>query len=420
MKRSSCKSPLSGASEKRINLCQSEVLPLIEQEVRCAIKRNETRLDSLIEGLQQMECDIDFESSMQKLEARFNMVKKRADAALAYVMQTGITKPEDIKGQSDKNREICQMMEMTTKTLRKIQTVSEDLTANIQYLKRQPPQADHPPCSSVVPAQHKETNTETVITQADNKAIIQHLKQEVPHEDLPQYGSTVPAECKKSTAKTKIKVQTDNEALPATIQNLKKEVPQADLPLCGSVIPAACKTEVNIVKKEPDDHCRSPKKVRPEKRKEECLSPGDHRAVTHAHSKDKLVYPPLPPTIFPSVLNVEAASYNIPQRPSLQLALIRNPPGLSVLWNVEEYDPSAPPMDSYSIYMAVEKVKGSGVFPEWRSLGEVTAIKLPMCVLVSKYKPGYKVCVTVVGKDKFGRYGPYSKVVHATIPEFLT
>ncbi|XP_018528363.1 activating transcription factor 7-interacting protein 2 isoform X1 [Lates calcarifer] len=345
----------SGASGERIKISQSEVQKLIEQEVHSAVKKNESKLQTLVETIEKCDRRVDFERSIRKLEAQMNIVAKRAEAAFAYMKKSpqdrhiiriesddetsGTMSPKDIKSRKcrDKSGRFLQEMERTKNAIKKMRA--------------------------------------------------------------------------------------DNEALTAAIANLREEQPPSVLVPYGSAGPKGC---VEVVNREPENEHQQENNIGELKQlkskdqtvKVECLSPGSTSAPKHTDSEeDRLVYPPLPATIFPSVLSMEAASYNIPQTPEVHLALIRDPAGLSVLWKVKEEDPSAPPMDSYSIYMTTEKVKGSGVFPNWKMLGEVRAFDLPMCVMIAKYKPGHKVCVAVVGKDKFGRYGPYSKVVTAAIPD---
>ncbi|XP_049600857.1 uncharacterized protein atf7ip2 isoform X2 [Syngnathus scovelli] len=58
-------------------------------------------------------------------------------------------------------------------------------------------------------------------------------------------------------------------------------------------------------------------------------------------------YPPLPINPFPANLTMEALSYNIPDKVNVQLALIENPPSLSVMWTAEEIKLSLPQIQSY-------------------------------------------------------------------------
>ncbi|XP_062264709.1 uncharacterized protein atf7ip2 isoform X1 [Platichthys flesus] len=200
------------------------------------------------------------------------------------------------------------------------------------------------------------------------------------------------------------KMRSDNEDLKAALGT-----PRA-------VTANESQRNVKITEKRPEAEEQREKKTDCPKKTKECVSLNNINNSEDSE-QDKLSYPPLPPAPFPSTLSIEAAEYNIPQRLNVHLALIREPQGLSVLWKVGVEDPLAPPMDSYSVYIAVERQKGSSYFPKWIFLGELKAIQLPMCVMIKKYKPGHKVCVTVVGKDRFGRYGSYSEVVTAAIPE---
>ncbi|XP_072224250.1 uncharacterized protein atf7ip2 isoform X2 [Leuresthes tenuis] len=367
---------------------KSEVQTLIEREVNRAVAKNDTKLQGFIETIQQLNNDISLDSSIKNLEARINTVSRRAEVALSYIRKTQKKHPlpslvnvDIIRGNPEddametvpqnkkrvdcaaKSAELFRIMETTKNALKKIRRDKEAITTAIADLSPERP----PPVLS--PKYSYEGTTSSV---AD-------IKQDQPPPVISRNGSP--------------------ERM-GIIEDFKKE-PEDDQ------------------EKENDDE--QLKRFEPEAKrlKEDDASPDQSSSTGHKGKdtqQDWLYYPPLPPTTFPSVLSIEAASYSIPQRLEVNLALIRNPTRLSVLWNVTEEDPSAPPMESYSIFLTMENVKGSGVFPDWHTYDKVEAKALPMCALIKKYKPGHKVCAAVLGKDIFGRYGPYSKVVTATIP----
>lgn len=225
-------------------------------------------------------------------------------------------------------------------------------------------------------------------------------------------------EIMESSKKALAEIQDNKEALTTAMADLKEE--ERPPPVLSPFTSFPCK-------KEPDDELEHFNHFEEKMQFEEQKSPSiitdslfstgtDTPKPTTPEQPKNGQYPPLPAHAFPSTLNMEAATYSIPPKVQVRLALIKKPPGLSVLWNLEREEPCMPPMKSYRIYITMEKKRGSGTFGEWTIVGEVKAGRLPMCVLISKYKPGHKLFVSVVGIDKFDRYGPYSEVVNAVVP----
>ncbi|XP_033998986.1 activating transcription factor 7-interacting protein 2 isoform X2 [Trematomus bernacchii] len=393
MKRLPTNSDSSGPSKKKIKLSQSEVQTLIEQEVQTALKKKQNKLLGLIGTIQEQDESLDYKSSIQKLEERMNTVTRRAEAAIAFMTKTHKENPQPSLDNVKIKREDSAK---DKKIPPGFKSDIESMEKRVEFLNMM-----------------KSTKTGLTKMQEDNeslKAVI--AKQKLPPPVPTPNGSS---DCKESL----IKKEPDVEESKQSVEESKQSVEESKQSVEDS------KQSVEESKQSVEDSKQSVEESKQSVElkavmvKEENLSSDHSRPNPTNTEQDELYsYPPLPSTNFPSILSIEVASYNLPGRPKVNVALIKNPVGLSVLWSVEDKDPSAaPPMDSYGLFMTMEKVKGSGVFPSWTALGEVAAVPLPMCVMISKYKPGHTVCVAVIGKDKFGRYGQYSTVVNATIPD---
>ncbi|XP_058272481.1 activating transcription factor 7-interacting protein 1 isoform X3 [Hemibagrus wyckioides] len=119
--------------------------------------------------------------------------------------------------------------------------------------------------------------------------------------------------------------------------------------------------------------------------------------------------PPFPHTPFPHQLPAAAASKSMPQKPVVKVAAIKNPRGIALLWNVEEEDPDAAAMDCYYIY--VTQQRSDGTFSKWKTMGVIKAMPLPMaCRVAAGSSRDKTLCFLIIGKDMYGRYGPYSDV----------
>lgn len=349
---------------------------MVEAEVQSAMKKKENTLDALMDKIQQqLDHGMSCEASIKILQTRMVAVAERAEKALAHLNETP-TPP----------------FQSPTPPL---QTPTSPFhTPTTHFQTPTPPLADAPVVRS-----HLEVNNVRSLSQTS----------------LSVEGSSV-SEFMENTKKEFERLHAENAALRAAFEDIRER---------ASPSPTAMRRQPGVmeglaklmhIKKEPADPPEDvyPKATVPMKRiKEEFPCP----EAEHNSKRIKLEpteHPPLPQLPIPVSVPSEAARYNIPPRLKVDVALIKNPsPQLTVWWDLEDKGYIAPPMNSYSVFFTAEQVYG---FEEWKIRAECKAVPLPTYSLITPDSPsGKKICVTVVGKDQFGRYGPFSNVACAYI-----
>ncbi|XP_030905783.1 activating transcription factor 7-interacting protein 1 isoform X2 [Melopsittacus undulatus] len=115
---------------------------------------------------------------------------------------------------------------------------------------------------------------------------------------------------------------------------------------------------------------------------------------------------PLPEAPQPPRLPPEAANTSPPQKPQLKLARVQSQNGIVLSWSVMEVDRSCATVDSYHLY-AYHEDPSATMPSQWKKIGEVKALPLPMACTLTQFVSGSKYYFAVRAKDIYGRFGPF-------------
>ncbi|KGL83194.1 Activating transcription factor 7-interacting protein 1 [Tinamus guttatus] len=133
-----------------------------------------------------------------------------------------------------------------------------------------------------------------------------------------------------------------------------------------------------------------------------------HHRPPQVHTEPpRPVHPaPLPEAPQPPRLPPEAANTSLPQKPQLKLARVQSQNGIALSWSVVEVDRSCASVDSYHLY-AYHEDPSATMPSQWKKIGEVKALPLPMACTLTQFVSGSKYYFAVRAKDIYGRFGPF-------------
>ncbi|KAM6213997.1 activating transcription factor 7-interacting protein 1 isoform 3-T3 [Sarcoramphus papa] len=133
-----------------------------------------------------------------------------------------------------------------------------------------------------------------------------------------------------------------------------------------------------------------------------------HHRPPQVHAEPpRPVHPaPLPEAAQPPRLPPEAANTSLPQKPQLKLARVQSQNGIVLSWSVMEVDRSCATVDSYHLY-AYHEDPSATMPSQWKKIGEVKALPLPMACTLTQFVSGSKYYFAVRAKDIYGRFGPF-------------
>lgn len=108
-------------------------------------------------------------------------------------------------------------------------------------------------------------------------------------------------------------------------------------------------------------------------------------------------------------LSTEALATNPPQQPQLKLGCVESQNGIVLSWCVSEANPKCAPVSSYHLYAYHQESPAGGAAStqNWKKIGEVKALPLPMACTLTQFVSGSTYYFAVRAQDVHGRFGPF-------------
>ncbi|XP_029109996.1 activating transcription factor 7-interacting protein 2 isoform X2 [Scleropages formosus] len=376
---------------------------LVRQAILATVKQSDQKMDELIRRIQKMESISNYEGRLLKLQASIKKIKKRGQAALIYMQDLRLSGTQ-------------------TSPAGSIQTLNGTPSLEPLVVESFPTSPTKAVQTGFVADRSRSTDSPPLVTSTSQTLPTnqQHEVQQENESEILFCGVLLPKKrnvdgfCEKRLKKNPVVDLTsegnaERDTLGRTgsllAQNEGMDRMQTPVPLRN-----VCETEQSgvLVSMNANSQVAAQGK--------EVSAPhrvGSGYAPAQSAKDDwNCKVPPLPTPLFPAKLPAVAATKNLPQQLELKVAQIMNPKGIGLLWTVDKVDPNTAPLDSYHLYISQDN--GLSSFSEWKNLGVLKALPLPMACRLSNCTPGQRCCFSIVARDIYGRFGPYSKVKSVT------
>ncbi|KAJ8377360.1 hypothetical protein AAFF_G00260890 [Aldrovandia affinis] len=134
--------------------------------------------------------------------------------------------------------------------------------------------------------------------------------------------------------------------------------------------------------------------------------PGQRRPGTPVRPRVRPAAPLPSPPPPPARLPPQATRSSPPQRPQLKLARVQSQSGIVLSWCTEGAELTCAPVDSYHLYAYHQEHAGQPS-SQWKKIGEVKALPLPMACTLTQFVSGSTYYFAVCARDIYGRFGPF-------------